>query len=173
MKVRSCQETDQSEYVSGWFVVHEEGFLDPEPADAERMEFIFRTMVGDLDTTCLVLEKEGKVVGGLISLPEKPGLRTFGMWVVAGARGNGGGRQMLEDALHRDQDEDTAFEIEVRADNGPALALYEDLGFVKIGSTTSETTSGVVAFLKLRLEPLESPDGPSPETPCWPPEPRN
>jgi ribosomal protein S18 acetylase RimI-like enzyme len=151
--------------VSGWFVAHEEGFLDPEPADAETMDFVFRSAVGDPDTSCLVLEKEGEVVGGLISLSVEPGLRTFGMWVVAGARGNGGGRQLLEDALRRDRDQDTAFEIEVRADNEPALGLYEDLGFVEIGSTTSKTSSGTVTVLKLRLEPLESPCGTSHDTP--------
>ncbi len=165
MKVRRCQETDQSEYVSGWFVVHEEGFLDPEPADAETMDFVFQSAVGDPDTTCLVLEKDGEVIGGLIALSEEPGLRSFGMWVAAGDRGNGGGRLLLEDALHRARDQDTVFEIEVRADNEPALGLYEDLGFIEIGSTTSETASGTVTFLKLRLEPLGSRDGTSPETP--------
>jgi GNAT superfamily N-acetyltransferase len=80
------------------------------------------------------------------------------------ARGNGGGRRLLEDALRRDRDQDTVFEIEVRADNEPALGLYEDLGFVEIGSTTSETASGTATFLKLRLEPLESPGGTSLET---------
>lgn len=167
MKVRSCQEADQSEYVSGWFVVHEEGFLDPEPANVETMDFVFRSAVGDPDTTCLVLEKEGEVIGGLISFSEEPGLRTFGMWVVAGARGNGGGRRLLEDALHRDRDRDrdTIFEIEVRADNEPALGLYGGLGFVEIGRTTSETASGAVTFQKLRLEPLGLADGTSSETP--------
>jgi ribosomal protein S18 acetylase RimI-like enzyme len=163
MKVRSCQETDQSEYVSGWFVVHGEGFLDPEPADAETMDFVFRSAVGDPDTTCLVLEEEGKVIGGLISLSEKSGLRTFGMWVLAGARGNGGGRRLLEYALHRDRDRDTVFEIEVRADNESALRLYEDLGFVEIGSTTSETASGTVTFLRLRLEPWNRQTEPLPK----------
>jgi len=74
------------------------------------------------------------------------------------------GRRLLEDALRRDRDQDTVFQIEVRADNEPALGLYEDLGFVEIGSTTSETASGTATFLKLRLEPLESPGGTSLET---------
>lgn len=74
----------------------------------------------------------GAVIGILGLHPTHArGVLSFGMSVVAQARGRGGGRALLDAALeHLATREDVhKLELEVWPDNGPAIALYTRYGF--------------------------------------------
>lgn len=82
----------------------------------------------------LVLEDEedvGSVVGSVGLHPgEGDGVWGLGMWLATELRGRGLGRRMLEAALEITWHEGAGkVEIEVFADNQPALALYGGAGF--------------------------------------------
>lgn len=80
----------------------------------------------------LVLEDEDGAIAGSTGLHpgDGDGVWGLGMWLVAERRGRGLGRGMLDAALAIAWREGAAkIELEVFADNGPALALYGAAGF--------------------------------------------
>src|ERR1700760_2378563 len=61
------------------------------------------------------------------------GVWSFGMWVLPGARGKGGGRMLLEAAIEGRPADVHKIELEVWPHNEAAIALYERLGFEREG----------------------------------------
>lgn len=59
---------------------------------------------------------------------------TLGMGIIAGHRGRGLGRRLIEAAMAQARERGfVRIELGVRADNRPAIALYEKVGFAREG----------------------------------------
>lgn len=81
-----------------------------------------------------VLEGDGRLIGCLGLHPEgPPGVLTLGMWILAAARGRGGGRLLVETALAELPPGTHTVDLEVFDDNAPAIAFYEATGFEREG----------------------------------------
>lgn len=81
---------------------------------------------------------DGQVVGWCDAIPEWAASMQHrakvGMGIVAAHRGKGIGRALMQHTLeHAAQKGVLRFDLEVRADNTPAIALYEKMGFVHEG----------------------------------------
>ncbi len=76
-------------------------------------------------------DDEGRVVGNMGLHPTQArGVLTFGMGIVAAARGRGGGRMLMDAAmLHLAGTDAHKVELEVWPDNGRAISLYASYGF--------------------------------------------
>ena len=112
--------------------VAEEGLIAAEPpvdvpARAER----FRAAIAAGSSAMYVLEHDGRVVGHVgVHETDAEGVLTFGMAILAEARGRGGGRALLDALLaHARSHGAHKIELEVWPDNGRAIALYASCGF--------------------------------------------
>ena len=90
------------------------------------------------DAAQFVAHDGDRVVGWCDVLPAWPAARlhrgALGMGVLAAYRGQGVGRRLMAATLaHARSRGLTRVELEVRADNAPAIRLYESLGFVHEG----------------------------------------
>lgn len=97
-------------------------------AFAERVR---RTIADGLDALWVLLDANGVAVGGAgLHATSAAGVFSLGMSVVSAARGQGGGRQLLEAALrHAREAEIYKVELEVFVDNARAIGLYASCGF--------------------------------------------
>ncbi len=81
-----------------------------------------------------VAEVDGRIVGWADAIPggrdSTAHMAAVGMGIVESCRGQGIGRQLLEQVIeHCWRNRLVRIELEVFVDNAPAIALYEKLGF--------------------------------------------
>jgi RimJ/RimL family protein N-acetyltransferase len=79
-----------------------------------------------------ILENEGRLLGQLsLHRNDRPqGVASLGMLVVPGARGQGGGRMLLDAALQWARTSDVyRLELEVFVENARAIGMYAKAGF--------------------------------------------
>jgi RimJ/RimL family protein N-acetyltransferase len=112
--------------------VAEEGLIGTEPpvdlvARAQR----FRAAIeSDGPTASWVLDNGGRVVGNAGVEERAPGVLYLGMAILAEARGQGGGRALLQAIVeHAQAGRAHKLELEVWLDNARAVALYASAGF--------------------------------------------
>ena len=129
IEIRRATSFDCAAFARSMFAAGAEGFLNLEPdVTVGRIEDAFREGSVDSDRDVLVAEGDGSLVGALVGHPEvRRGVRSFGMWVDAGARRQGVGRRLVAVALAGRPGH--TFEIEVWPDNDPAIQLYATIGF--------------------------------------------
>ena len=119
---------------------HESGYANtlqlPFPSDE-----LWRKRLEGLDhnTKSLVAVRQGEVIGQLSlicqTIPRRKHVATLGMGVAAGEGGRGVGTLLMEAALDLADNwlNISRVELEVYADNKPALALYTKFGFRQEG----------------------------------------
>ena len=90
-----------------------------------------RTTIADGADALWVLERGDEAVGCAgLHLTSAPGVASLGMSILAGERGKGGGRVLLEAILTAAREAAIhKVELEVFPDNGRAIALYASFGF--------------------------------------------
>lgn len=90
-----------------------------------------RASIEDGEARWLLEDDDGQIVGILGLHPTHArGVLTFGMAIVAPARGRGGGRVLMDTALrHLATTDAHKLELEVWPDNGRAISLYASYGF--------------------------------------------
>ncbi|HEX4304579.1 MAG TPA: GNAT family protein [Solirubrobacterales bacterium] len=140
MRARPVTEADLGELARGFKVVVDERrwvAVQPPVTEAELTEGLrARLAEGRL---MFALEDEdaegGPVLVGNIDLhPTRvDGVWAFGMWVLPGLRGKGGGRMLLEAAIAARPARVHKIELEVWPHNEAAIALYERFGFGREG----------------------------------------
>jgi ribosomal protein S18 acetylase RimI-like enzyme len=106
------------------------------PPLARSREFVLQNIASEV--TQFVAREGPTVVGWCDILPgSAPAVRhcgSLGMGVLASHRGHGIGRRLLEASIaHACEHGITRIELSVRADNVPAIKLYERAGFVREG----------------------------------------
>jgi ribosomal protein S18 acetylase RimI-like enzyme len=109
-----------------------EGFLGAQPpVDViERADRFRRTVEDDGTARLWLLEDDGRVLGYAGTEETVPGVFTFGMAIVAQARGRGGGRALLAAvAEHARSCGAHKLSMEVWSDNAGAIAFYVATGF--------------------------------------------
>jgi RimJ/RimL family protein N-acetyltransferase len=103
------------------------------PFDESARERRYRERLQDGSAVGWLLEQDGRVVGMLdLELVDyNPGFATLGMAVLAQARGRGGGRALLDEALAWARaSELRKLGLEAWTDNARAIALYASAGFM-------------------------------------------
>jgi RimJ/RimL family protein N-acetyltransferase len=112
--------------------VAEEGLIGTEPpvdlvARAQR----FRAAIeSDGPGASWVLDDRGRVVGNAAVQERNPGVLYLGMAILSEARGQGGGRALLQAIIeHAQATRAHKLELEVWLDNARAIALYASAGF--------------------------------------------
>lgn len=136
MEVRPATLDDCAAIARGMKVVVDEGrWLATEPSVAEDdLEQRFRFSVESPEHHPFVLTEEVEVIGGLgLNPTHAPGVLALGMWVLSEWRGRGGGRMLAEAAIAARPADVHKIELEVFADNEPAIGLYRSLGFEEEG----------------------------------------
>lgn len=136
MRVREATSRDCEALGRAMKVVAEEGrWLATEPgADVAGLIEMFRAGVEAEDNFLFVLEADGELAGGLGMHPTpSPGVLSIGMWVLPQLRRRGGGRMLVEAALAARPADVHKVELEVFADNEPAIGLYRATGFEQEG----------------------------------------
>jgi RimJ/RimL family protein N-acetyltransferase len=132
MLVRQATPRDADAFAAVMAAVAEEDrwIATQPPIDADAMRARVRTMLADGDTL-FVLHDDGRVVGNLgLHGTRVEGVVLLGMAILAGSRGRGGGRALMEAALeHARGTQWHKIELEVWPDNERAIALYERFGF--------------------------------------------
>jgi ribosomal-protein-alanine N-acetyltransferase len=124
VKIRRLREED----AAALSVIEAEAFSMPWHAED------FLRMVREADALYLVAEENGKVLGsaGMRIILEEGDIDN--VVVAKEARGRGIGKALLAELLREGKQAGcTAFTLEVRAGNAPAIALYEGAGFVSEG----------------------------------------
>ena len=112
--------------------VAEEGLIGTEPpldlvARAQRFR---ATIESDGPTASWVLDDRGRVVGNAAVQERNPGVLYLGMAILGEARGQGGGRALLQAIIeHAQAGRAHKLELEVWLDNARAIALYASAGF--------------------------------------------
>ncbi|MGO9902833.1 MAG: N-acetyltransferase family protein [Solirubrobacteraceae bacterium] len=132
MVVRDARIEDVDAMALIMAVVAEEGVIGTEPpvdigARAQR----FRdTIAAGGPAAAWVLDDAGRVVGQAGVQERVSGVLYFGMAILPEARGQGGGRALLEAILqHARASRAHKVELEVWIDNARAIALYASAGF--------------------------------------------
>ena len=113
-------------------VVAEEGLIGTEPpVDVEARAQRFRELIeGPEPATSWVLDDAGRIVGNSGVHERSPGVLYLGMAILPEARGQGGGRALLEAIVeHARACGAHKVELEVWIDNARAIALYASAGF--------------------------------------------
>ncbi len=140
MHVRPVTDADFAELARGFKVVVDEKrwvAVQP-PVTEEELTEGFRTRLVE-GRLMFVLEDERAagepaLVGHIDLHPTRiDGVWTFGMWVLPGRRGRGGGRLLLEAAIAARPPHVHKIELEVWPHNEAAIDLYERLGFEREG----------------------------------------
>lgn len=118
-------------------VVAEEGSIATEPPVdvAERAQQLQNMLHRDRPGGVWVLEEHGQVVGSLTAHQQgPPGVLSIGMALLPRARGQGGGRALLNAVLDHARNEGAhKVDLEVWPDNARAIALYVSAGFTVEG----------------------------------------
>ena len=140
MRVRPVTPADLEELARGFKVVVDEKrwvAIHPPISEAELAEGMRQRL--EEGRLLFVLEdpaaESGPALVGQIDLhPTRiEGVWAFGMWVLSGLRGKGGGRLLLEAAIDARPAGVHKIELEVWPHNEAAIALYERLGFEREG----------------------------------------
>lgn len=140
MRVRPVTEADLEELARGFkVVVDEERWVARQPpvAAADLAEEL-RQRLGEA-RLMFALEgtdaEGGPALVGFIDLypTRTDGVYAFGLWVLPGVRGKGGGRTLLEAAIDARPPHVHKIELETWPHNEAAIALYEHLGFEREG----------------------------------------
>lgn len=133
MFVREATSADAEAMARVIAAVAEEGSIGTEPpVDIEARAQRFReTLESRRPGGMWVLDDDGRVVGNAGVHESGPtGVLSFGMALLAEARGRGGGRALLEAILdHARSCGAHKVELEVWPDNARAVALYAAAGF--------------------------------------------
>jgi RimJ/RimL family protein N-acetyltransferase len=136
MRVRAVASEDLAELGRGFkLVVDEKRWLGVQPpVTDEGMAAWLRERIGD-GRQMLALEDDGGALVGMIDIhaTRTAGVQAIGMWVLAGQRGRGGGRMLLEAAIAARPPDTHKIELEVWPHNEAAIGLYERLGFEREG----------------------------------------
>ena len=136
MEVRPATLDDCVAIARGMKVVVDEGrWLATEPSTPiEDLEQRFRFSVESDEHHPFVLLEDEEVIGALGMNPtDAPGVLALGMWVLPEWRGKGGGRILAEAGIEARPADVHKIELEVFADNEPAIGLYRSLGFEQEG----------------------------------------
>ena len=140
MRVRPVTEADFEELARGFKVVVDEKrwvAIQPPISEAELVENLRgRIEEGRLLFTLEDPDAEGgpALVGHIDLHPTRiEGVWAFGMWVLPGLRGKGGGRMLLEAAIDARPAGVHKIELEVWPHNEAAIRLYERAGFQREG----------------------------------------
>ncbi|MGI8801894.1 MAG: GNAT family N-acetyltransferase [Solirubrobacteraceae bacterium] len=137
MRVRPATTGDAEALAAGMAEVAEEGmFLAAEaPVDVADAALRIHTAAVSPAHSLWVLEDEGRVVGCASLHPTAAaGVAALGMWIVAAARGRGGGRALLATAVdHARAGHLHKVELEAWTGNARAIALYARAGFAVEG----------------------------------------
>ena len=98
------------------------------PKRAERLR---AALAADAPSVSFVLEHKGRVVGSATAHQAgPPGVLYLGMGILPEARGQGGGRMLLDAVLAHGHDSTAhKIDLEVWTDNVRAVALYASSGF--------------------------------------------
>ena len=114
----------------------------------------FRTLIDRPTAETLVLEADGEIRGyAMILFRAGAALaRLYSLAVAAGHAGKGYGRALLAAAEKAAMEHDRILlRLEVREDNAPAIALYKNAGYHRIGRVADYYADGMAA---LRFEKL-------------------
>ena len=149
--------------------VAEAGFLAAEPPVdvAERAQRLGEQIGGDPPGAVWVLEDEGRIVGNAGAHERHPGVFSFGMAIVPEARGQGGGRALLNAIVEHARAFDAhKVELEVWVDNARAIAVYAAAGFEVEGlrrdhyrRRDGSLRSTLLMSRRLDVEPSDRPGG--------------
>lgn len=140
MRVRPVTEDDLKELARGFkVVVDERRWVAIQPPITE--DELARGLHERLDEGRLMFALEDEDTDGSPTLvghidlhrTRIDGVWAFGMWLLPGSRGKGGGRLLLEAAIEAKPPEVHKIELEVWPHNEAAIALYERLGFEREG----------------------------------------
>lgn len=108
--------------------LEEETFSMPWSADS------FLEMISKEDARYYVAEKDGRLLGGCGVLMIAGEGNITNVVIAPEARNRGIGTAMLEHLIREGEREGlTAYTLEVRVSNAPAIHVYEKLGFVSAG----------------------------------------
>ncbi|CAN5200878.1 ribosomal protein S18-alanine N-acetyltransferase [soil metagenome] len=126
----------------------ERAVFQPEPWSGR----LFWSELGQLDTRHYVVAlSDGSVVGyaGLCDYPDEAFVQTIA--VAPAAQGQGLGGRLLTDLLgEAERRRQRTVGLEVRADNAPALRLYDAHGFTRTGVRRGYYPGGVDALVLSR-----------------------
>lgn len=138
MRVREATASDVSAIAAGMKLVVDEGrwlATQPSTTEAQLLSRFSRAVASGRTIVGVAEGDDGRIVGSVgLHGAEPPGVWSLGMWVLAGERGRGIGRRLIEFVF--EQAEDHAIrkiELEVFVDNEAALALYSAVGFEREG----------------------------------------
>ena len=140
MRARPVTEADLAELARGFKVVVDEKrwVARQPPVTADELAEGMRERLGEgfLMFALEDADAEGgpKLVGQIDLHPTRTdGVYAFGIWVLPGRRGKGGGRMLLEAAIDARPPHVHKIELETWPHNEAAIALYESLGFEREG----------------------------------------
>ena len=140
MRVRPVTSADLEELARGFKVVVDEKrwvAMQPPVTEAEVVEDLRERLAEG--RRLFTLEDPGAegrpaLVGHIDLHPTRiDGVWAFGMWVLPGLRGKGGGRMLLEAAIDARPADVHKIELEVWPHNEAAIGLYERMGFEREG----------------------------------------
>jgi RimJ/RimL family protein N-acetyltransferase len=133
MQVRAARSEDTEAMALIMAAVAEEGSIATEPpVDVAVFAKRFQNILdGSGRDAIWVLEADGRVVGIAGALESgPPGVLSLGMAILQEARGQGGGRTLIEAILaHARSSGAHKIELEVWPDNARAISLYVTAGF--------------------------------------------
>lgn len=132
MIVRSARLDDAGPSAQMLAAVAEEGFLATEPpVDIEARTERFRELIEAASPAGLwILEDHGRMVGHAVVQESTPGVLSLGMAILPEARGQGGGRALLDVVRQHGRAVGAhKISLEVWTDNARAIAVYAAAGF--------------------------------------------
>jgi RimJ/RimL family protein N-acetyltransferase len=132
MVVRYARTGDAAAMALIMAAVAEEGLIGSEPpVDVDARAQRFRAGIeAEGPGASWVLDDAGRVVGHAGVREQAPGVLYLGMAILREARGQGGGRALLQAILdHAEANGAHKLELEVWIDNARAIALYASAGF--------------------------------------------
>jgi RimJ/RimL family protein N-acetyltransferase len=133
MQVRRATVEDAEAIVAVLAEVAEENrWIGTEPGfDVEERTARIRSSIAAGGGSFLLEDDDGRAIGSLgLHETRTRGVFSFGMAILAPARGRGGGRMLMDAAmLHLATTDAHKVELEVWPDNGRAISLYARYGF--------------------------------------------